>query len=102
MSCLSGHIFTYNAQCLWRAYSRYRKTYHIWYPYHQECQATGQIDSLHKCLRMNILPIAVCIQDTYDMFEMDGDMDKKKKKKMKKKEKLEGMKKEMDIVSKKK
>ena len=34
------------------------------------------------------------------MFEMDGDMDKKKKKKMKKKEKLEGMKKEMDIVSK--
>ncbi|TMS10925.1 Potassium-transporting ATPase alpha chain 1 [Larimichthys crocea] len=36
-------------------------------------------------------------QDTYDMFEMDGDMDKKKKKKQKKKEKLEGMKKEMDI-----
>lgn len=35
------------------------------------------------------------------MFEMDGDMDKKKKKKIKKKEKLEGMKKEMDIVSKK-
>lgn len=34
------------------------------------------------------------------MFEMDGEMDKKKKKKMKKKEKLEGMKKEMDIVSK--
>lgn len=34
------------------------------------------------------------------MFEMDGDMDKKKKKKMKKKEKLEGMKREMDIVSK--
>lgn len=33
------------------------------------------------------------------MFEMDGEMDKKKKKKMKKKEKLEGMKKEMDIVS---
>lgn len=30
---------------------------------------------------------------------MDGEMDKKKKKKMKKKEKLEGMKKEMDIVS---
>lgn len=34
------------------------------------------------------------------MFEMDGEMDKKKRKKMKKKEKLEGMKKEMDIVSK--
>ena len=34
------------------------------------------------------------------MFEMDGDMDKKKKKKQKKKEKLEGMKREMDIVSK--
>lgn len=33
------------------------------------------------------------------MFEMDGEMDKKKNKKMKKKEKLEGMKKEMDIVS---
>ncbi len=33
------------------------------------------------------------------MFEMNGDMDKKKKKKQKKKEKLEGMKKEMDIVS---
>lgn len=33
------------------------------------------------------------------MFQMDGEMDKKKKKKMKKKEKLEGMKKEMDIVS---
>lgn len=33
------------------------------------------------------------------MFEMDGEMDKKKRKKMKKKEKLEGMKKEMDIVS---
>uniref|UniRef100_A0A7N6A1G9 Sodium/potassium-transporting ATPase subunit alpha n=1 Tax=Anabas testudineus TaxID=64144 RepID=A0A7N6A1G9_ANATE len=33
------------------------------------------------------------------MFEMDGEMDKKKKKKQKKKEKLEGMKKEMDIVS---
>uniref|UniRef100_A0A4W6DVJ5 Sodium/potassium-transporting ATPase subunit alpha n=1 Tax=Lates calcarifer TaxID=8187 RepID=A0A4W6DVJ5_LATCA len=32
------------------------------------------------------------------MFEMDGEMDKKKKKKMKKKEKLEGMKKEMDIL----
>ncbi|KAM7383541.1 hypothetical protein PAMP_003185 [Pampus punctatissimus] len=36
-------------------------------------------------------------KDTYDMFEMDGQMDKKKKKKMKKNEKLEGMKKEMDI-----
>lgn len=34
------------------------------------------------------------------MFEMNGDMDKKKKKKIKKKEKLEGMKREMDIVSK--
>lgn len=34
------------------------------------------------------------------MFEMNGDMDKKKKKKIKKKERLEGMKKEMDIVSK--
>lgn len=34
------------------------------------------------------------------MFEMDGKVDKKKKKKMKKNEKLEGMKKEMDIVSK--
>lgn len=34
------------------------------------------------------------------MFEMDGEMDKKKKKKINKKEKLEGMKKEMDIVSK--
>lgn len=33
------------------------------------------------------------------MFEMDGEMEKKKKKKMKKKEKLEGMKREMDIVS---
>ena len=33
------------------------------------------------------------------MFEMDGEMDKKKSKKMKKKERLEGMKKEMDIVS---
>lgn len=32
------------------------------------------------------------------MFEMDGQADKKKKK-MKKTEKLEGMKKEMDIVS---
>lgn len=41
----------------------------------------------------------VFLQDTYDMFEMDGDLDKKKKK-IKKKEKLEGMKKEMDIVSK--
>ncbi|XP_034408911.1 potassium-transporting ATPase alpha chain 1-like [Cyclopterus lumpus] len=38
-------------------------------------------------------------KDTYDMFEMDGEMDKKKKKKKKinKKEKMEGMKKEMDI-----
>ncbi|XP_028281860.1 potassium-transporting ATPase alpha chain 1 isoform X2 [Parambassis ranga] len=35
-------------------------------------------------------------KDTYDMFEMNGETDKKKKK-MKKKEKLEGMKKEMDI-----
>lgn len=46
-----------------------------------------------------IVSISTCIQDSYDMFEMNGDMDKKKKKKMKKKEKLEGMKKEMDIVS---
>ncbi|XP_071398729.1 potassium-transporting ATPase alpha chain 1-like, partial [Centroberyx affinis] len=38
-------------------------------------------------------------KDAYDMFEMDGEMDVqvKKSKKMKKKEKLEGMKKEMDI-----
>uniref|UniRef100_A0A3Q3LQV2 Sodium/potassium-transporting ATPase subunit alpha n=1 Tax=Mastacembelus armatus TaxID=205130 RepID=A0A3Q3LQV2_9TELE len=36
-------------------------------------------------------------KEAYDMFEMDGEMSKKKKKKMKKKEKLEGMKKEMDI-----
>lgn len=42
--------------------------------------------------------MSTCIQDTYDMFEMNGEADKKKKK-MKKKEKLEGMKKEMDIVS---
>lgn len=34
------------------------------------------------------------------MFEMNGDTDKKKNKKMKKKEKMEGMKKEIDIVSK--
>lgn len=33
------------------------------------------------------------------MFEMNGELDKKKKKKIKKKERLEGMKKEMDIVS---
>lgn len=33
------------------------------------------------------------------MFEMNGDLEKKKKKKIKKKERLEGMKKEMDIVS---
>lgn len=33
------------------------------------------------------------------MFEMDGEMNGKKKKKMKKKERLEGVKKEMDIVS---
>lgn len=46
-----------------------------------------------------IVSISTRIQDSYDMFEMNGDMDKKKKKKMKKKEKLEGMKKEMDIVS---
>ena len=38
-------------------------------------------------------------QDNYDMFEMDGDGKGKKSKKEKKKERLEGMKKEMDIVS---
>lgn len=48
---------------------------------------------------LSIVSISTCIQDSYDMFEMNGDMDKKKKKKLKKKEKLEGMKKEMDIVS---
>uniref|UniRef100_A0A8C5FDB4 Sodium/potassium-transporting ATPase subunit alpha n=1 Tax=Gadus morhua TaxID=8049 RepID=A0A8C5FDB4_GADMO len=36
-------------------------------------------------------------QDNYDMFEMDGDGKGKKSKKEKKKERLEGMKKEMDI-----
>ncbi|XP_071772883.1 potassium-transporting ATPase alpha chain 1 [Centroberyx gerrardi] len=38
-------------------------------------------------------------KDAYDMFEMDGEVDVKvkKSKKMKKKERLEGMKKEMDI-----
>lgn len=52
-----------------------------------------------KYMDLSIVSISTCIQDSYDMFEMNGDMDKKKKKKMKKKEKLEGMKKEMDIVS---
>lgn len=33
------------------------------------------------------------------MFEMNGKLDEKKKRKIKKKERLEGMKKEMDIVS---
>lgn len=50
-------------------------------------------------LQFSFRTVSTCIQDSYDMFEMDGDLDKKKKKKMKKKEKLEGMKKEMDIVS---
>lgn len=45
------------------------------------------------------------LQDSYEMFveldKMDGDMDVKikKKKKQKKKERLENMKREMDIVS---
>lgn len=51
------------------------------------------------CTVLNILLSTVCIQETYDMFEMNGELDKKKKKKIKKKERLEGMKKEMDIVS---
>uniref|UniRef100_A0A673X707 Sodium/potassium-transporting ATPase subunit alpha n=1 Tax=Salmo trutta TaxID=8032 RepID=A0A673X707_SALTR len=39
------------------------------------------------------------LQDSYDMFEMNGEVDvkMKKKKKIKKKDRLEGMKKEMDI-----
>ena len=43
--------------------------------------------------------LADILQDNYDMFEMDGDGKAKKSKKAKKKERLEGMKKEMDIVS---
>lgn len=50
-------------------------------------------------MHVNIFPISGFVQDSYNMFEMDGEMEKKKKKKIKKKEKLEGMKKEMDIVS---
>ena len=44
---------------------------------------------------------SLCLQDSYDMFEMNGEVDvkMKKKKKIKKKDRLEGMKKEMDIVS---
>uniref|UniRef100_A0A8C8HYZ6 Sodium/potassium-transporting ATPase subunit alpha n=1 Tax=Oncorhynchus tshawytscha TaxID=74940 RepID=A0A8C8HYZ6_ONCTS len=42
---------------------------------------------------------SLCLQDSYDMFEMNGEVDvkMKKKKKIKKKDRLEGMKKEMDI-----
>lgn len=56
------------------------------------------MELVDDCTAPNILLTTVCIQETYDMFEMNGDLEKKKKK-IKKKERLEGMKKEMDIVS---
>lgn len=58
-----------------------------------------------RCFRLMCLCVLRSSQDSYEMFvemdKMDGDMDVKikKKKKIKKKERLENMKKEMDIVS---
>lgn len=56
------------------------------------------MELVDDCTAPSVSLTTVCIQETYDMFEMNGDLEKKKKK-IKKKERLEGMKKEMDIVS---